>query len=73
MNMYSILNKASSLPELLTLSKEELTEILGNSTNSEALHNSLHQCMKPPEQFQNARRGGKFTKKGKRRFQTRQT
>ncbi|XP_063879527.1 DNA repair endonuclease XPF-like isoform X2 [Scylla paramamosain] len=72
-NMYSVLNKVSSLPELLTLSKERLSEILGSSTNAEALHNGLHQCIKPPDQFQDTKRGGKFTKKGRRRFQTRLT
>lgn len=72
-NIYSVLNKVSSLPELLTLSKENLTEILGSSNNAEALYSSLHQCMKPPEQPQDARRGGRFTKKGQRRFQTRVT
>lgn len=72
-NIYSVLNKVSSLPELLTLSKEKLTEILGSSTNAEALHNSLHHCIKPPDQLQDTKRGGKFTKKGRRRFQTRFT
>lgn len=71
--MYAILNKATSLPELLNLSKDTLTEVLGNSKNADALYNSLHQCMKPPEQMEDARRGGKFTKKGRRRFQNRFT
>lgn len=72
-NIYSVLNKVSSLPELLSLSQETLTEIMGSSSNAKALHSSLHQCMKPPEQFQDAKRGGRFTKKGQRRFQNRVT
>ncbi|KAG0721241.1 DNA repair endonuclease XPF [Chionoecetes opilio] len=72
-NIYLILNKITSLPELLTVSKEDLTEILGSGRNAEALHNSLHRRLKPPEQPQDAKRGGKFTRKGKRRFPTRLT
>ncbi|XP_045109312.1 DNA repair endonuclease XPF-like isoform X3 [Portunus trituberculatus] len=72
-NMYSLLNKIVSLSELLILSKEQLTEVLGSSTNAETLHNSIHQCIKPPDQLQDTKRGGKFTKKGRRRFQTRLT
>ncbi|XP_042856458.1 DNA repair endonuclease XPF-like [Penaeus japonicus] len=68
-NIYSILNKVSDLSELLSLSKEELTEILSNSRNAQALYSSLHHCMKPPEQ-EDTKKGGKFTKKGLKRFRT---
>nr|XP_045584995.1 DNA repair endonuclease XPF-like isoform X2 [Procambarus clarkii]XP_045585004.1 DNA repair endonuclease XPF-like isoform X2 [Procambarus clarkii] len=69
-NIYTLLNKVSSLVELLSLSKEALSDILGNSRHAEALHAGLHQSMKPPEQAQESKRGGKFTKKGMRRFRT---
>ncbi|XP_071550106.1 DNA repair endonuclease XPF [Panulirus ornatus] len=69
-NIYTLMNKVSSLPELLSLSKEALTDILGNSRNAEALHSGLHRYMKPPEQIQDSRKGSKMTKKGLRRFRT---
>ena len=69
-NIYSVLNKVSDLSELLLLSKEELVNILGNSSQGQALYEGLHNIMKPPTQPQDARRGGKFTKKGLKRFRT---
>ncbi|XP_064088555.1 DNA repair endonuclease XPF-like [Macrobrachium nipponense] len=70
-NIYSLLNKVSSLSELLVLSKEELDSILGNSSQAKALYEGLHHIMKPPTQSQESRRGGgKFTKKGLRKFRT---
>ncbi|XP_047494472.1 DNA repair endonuclease XPF-like [Penaeus chinensis] len=68
-NIYSVLNKVSDLSELLSLSKEELTEILGNSRNAQALYSGLHHCMKPPEK-EELKKGSKFTKKGLKRFRT---
>lgn len=67
-NIYTLLNKVSDLPELLTLSKETLTDILGSANNAEALHSSLHKPLKPQEQTQDSKRGGKYTKKGLKRF-----
>lgn len=69
-NIYTLLNKVASLVDLMSLSKEALTDILGNSRNAEALHSSLHHCMKPPEQAKDSKRSSKFTKKGMRRFRT---
>lgn len=68
-NIYSVLNKVSDLSELLSLSKDELTEILGNSRNAQALYSGLHHCMKPPEK-EDLKKGSKFTKKGLKRFRT---
>ncbi|KAF6200965.1 hypothetical protein GE061_005412, partial [Apolygus lucorum] len=41
-NIRVILNKGKSLSHLLTLSQEELTEMLGNKANAELLFNALH-------------------------------
>ncbi|KAK7047730.1 DNA repair endonuclease XPF [Halocaridina rubra] len=67
-NIYSLLNKVNDLPALLALTKEDLTEILGNSKNAQVLYAGLHHCMKPPEKPQDTKKGGKFTKKGFKRF-----
>ncbi|XP_068247046.1 DNA repair endonuclease XPF [Palaemon carinicauda] len=68
-NIHSLLNKVSSLPELLLLSKEELFNILGNNNQAKLLYEGLHHTMKPPTQNQDSRRGGgKFTRKGLRKF-----
>ncbi|XP_037794294.1 LOW QUALITY PROTEIN: DNA repair endonuclease XPF-like [Penaeus monodon] len=68
-NIYSVLNKVSDLSELLSLSKEKLKKILGNSRNAQALYSGLHHCMKPPEK-EDLKKGSKFTKKGLKRFRT---
>ena len=41
-NVYSLLNKVENLPQLLTLEREELSEILGNSGQADLLYDSLH-------------------------------
>uniref|UniRef100_A0A0A9ZJ13 DNA repair endonuclease XPF n=2 Tax=Lygus hesperus TaxID=30085 RepID=A0A0A9ZJ13_LYGHE len=41
-NIRVILNKGKSLSHLLTLSQEELGEMLGNKANAELLYNALH-------------------------------
>uniref|UniRef100_T1HKQ6 DNA repair endonuclease XPF n=1 Tax=Rhodnius prolixus TaxID=13249 RepID=T1HKQ6_RHOPR len=46
-NVNYLLNKGKSLPHLLTLSKEEISEILGNNVNGELLFNSLHNKISP--------------------------
>uniref|UniRef100_A0A224XJV8 DNA repair endonuclease XPF n=1 Tax=Panstrongylus lignarius TaxID=156445 RepID=A0A224XJV8_9HEMI len=46
-NVNHLLNKGKSLPHLLTLTKEEISGILGNSVNGELLYNSLHNKVVP--------------------------
>ncbi|XP_014261430.1 DNA repair endonuclease XPF [Cimex lectularius] len=46
-NINQLLNKGKSLSHLLTLSKEEIFEILGNKVNSELIYNALHKPVKP--------------------------
>ena len=46
-NIYAILHKVNSLLELLTLSTEDLEDILGSKQCAEDLHESLHGNIKP--------------------------
>ncbi|KAK9499241.1 hypothetical protein O3M35_002314 [Rhynocoris fuscipes] len=46
-NINQLLNKGKSLSHILTLSKEELSEILGNSANGELLFKALHNKVAP--------------------------
>lgn len=46
-NIVSLLSKGKSLDHLITLSKEELSEMLGHSVNGELLFNALHHQIKP--------------------------
>lgn len=67
-NINILLRKIADLGELLTLSLQELTDILGNSKNAASLHDALHKTMKPPDAQMEIRGKGKFTKKGVRKF-----
>ncbi|XP_076044470.1 DNA repair endonuclease XPF mei-9 [Oratosquilla oratoria] len=67
-NMYTVLNRVTNLVELMTLTQEDLTDILGNSKNALALHSALHHTMKQPINQDAVRGRGKFTKKGVKRF-----
>lgn len=49
-NISSLLNKGKSLDHLVTLSKEGLSEILGNKVNGEQLYNALHHQIKPSQE-----------------------
>ncbi|CAH1389674.1 unnamed protein product [Nezara viridula] len=51
-NLNSLLNKGKSLDHLITLKKEELIEILGNSMNGELLYNAIHHNVKPASEAQ---------------------
>ncbi|XP_053367000.1 DNA repair endonuclease XPF [Clarias gariepinus] len=44
-NVRGLIKHAASLAELLTLSQEELSEILGNASNARQLHEFLHNTM----------------------------
>lgn len=63
-NLNSVLRKGQSLPHLLTLSKEQLTELTLNTQDAELLYSALHNVHKPVEDGSNA--GGKGAgKKGR--------
>ena len=49
-NVFAILNKVNSLAELLTLSVEDIEEILGSKQNAADLYESLHGKLKPIEE-----------------------
>ena len=49
-NIFAILNKVNSLAELLTLSVEDIEEILGSKQNAADLYESLHGKLKPVEE-----------------------
>ncbi|XP_014290214.1 DNA repair endonuclease XPF [Halyomorpha halys] len=65
-NLNSLLNKGKSLDHLITLTKEELIEILGSSLNGELLYNALHNNVKPASEAQTSQfrvRGKGFRKR----------
>ena len=49
-NIYAILNRVNSLAELLTLTIDDIEEILGSKQNATDLHESLHGKLKPMEE-----------------------
>ena len=49
-NIYGVLNKVNTLSELMTLSQEDLEELLGSSQSASDLYESLHVKLSPPEQ-----------------------
>ncbi|XP_063988411.1 DNA repair endonuclease XPF-like isoform X1 [Diachasmimorpha longicaudata] len=48
-NLRVILNNGVSLDHLITLSEEELTKIIGNSTDAQMFYRALHEKFIPPE------------------------
>ncbi|KAL7299564.1 hypothetical protein TKK_0007641 [Trichogramma kaykai] len=75
-NLRAILNKGISLDHLLTLSKNELSEIINNSSDADLLYNALHSKTKAPNDGSSAsgikpntskvkKRGLFFKKRGK--------
>ena len=67
-NIYAILHKVNSLLELLTLSVEDLEEIIGSKQCAEDLHESLHGNIKPVVNEYEVKRSAK--PKGGSRFKT---
>nr|XP_031840171.1 DNA repair endonuclease XPF isoform X1 [Nomia melanderi]XP_031840172.1 DNA repair endonuclease XPF isoform X1 [Nomia melanderi]XP_031840173.1 DNA repair endonuclease XPF isoform X1 [Nomia melanderi]XP_031840174.1 DNA repair endonuclease XPF isoform X1 [Nomia melanderi] len=49
-NLYSILNNGQSLDHLNKLTKEELTEMIGNKNEARMLYSALHEKSSPPEE-----------------------
>jgi DNA excision repair protein ERCC-4 len=59
-NLHMILNKGQSLDHLLSLSEEDLVELLQNTTEGKALYNALHGALAPA--LQNKQQGNKKRK-----------
>ena len=66
-NIYAILNRVNSLAELLTLTIEDIEELLGSKQNATDLHESLHGKLKPVEEMAEIKRPvfGSKAKSGK--------
>lgn len=57
-NVYSLLNRINSLPELIACKQSELEEIMQNTSNAESLYQSLHAPTKPLESSSTEQRSG---------------
>ena len=55
-NIFGILNRVNSLAELMSLSQEDLEELLGNKQNAQDLFESLHDKLQPKEESEDVRR-----------------
>ena len=66
-NIFSLLRKIKNLKHLISLTKDEINEILGNEKQASQLYSALHQTLKPPE-LKDQNKGSKYTKKGLKRF-----
>lgn len=74
-NIFGLLNKVNSLSELMTLSVEDLEELLSSKQNALDLHQSLHENLTPAEEANSkdtfTRKANKGNKNGaKSRFKT---
>ena len=69
-NIYAILHKVNSLLELLTLSVEDLEELLGSKQCAQDLHESLHGDVKPVIDSYEVKRPNKGKNPGTSRFKT---
>ncbi len=55
-NIYGILNRVSSLSELMTLSIPDLEDLLGSNQSATELHESLHGTLKPLEEAKDGKK-----------------
>nr|XP_033329091.1 DNA repair endonuclease XPF isoform X1 [Megalopta genalis] len=69
-NLYSILNKGQSLDHLVKLTKEEITEMIGNKNEAQMLYNGLHEkCSAADEKSATTAKKTVFSRgRGKRLF-----
>lgn len=68
-NINSILRNVKDIPHLLTLSLEEINQLLENSKSSKILYEALHGVMKEPNKTESLE--GKRTKFGKKALTSR--
>ena len=69
-NIYAILHKVNSLMELMTLSTEDLEELLGSKQCAQDLHESLHGNIQPVIDSYEVKRPNKGKNPGQSRFKT---
>ncbi|XP_046672972.1 DNA repair endonuclease XPF isoform X1 [Homalodisca vitripennis] len=65
-NLVSLMNKGESLDHLMTLSKEQLGDLISNSQNGVLLHDALHKPLKAPTEatsFRGRARGRGFRRR----------
>jgi len=67
-NIFALMNRLENMQDLLEQSLEDLTEILGHSSNAKDLYECLHENLCPPDEQQSANSRAK--QKGSSRFKS---